>query len=209
MWQRKPKARTLGERLNVTYGKRQELGLRTILPCDVTDVAMALIRKRNKRKRDRLRRLKQGQQSRADYLASHKTSKEQPWLKLGIKRSTCYAQHRWTSPRPINLSKSSHQPVQARERLVSKKGVAEKKRSVSSIQSTSQSEKTETPVTDTAIELMAHTCPSTEQTGNRKLLPGVGADAVPAWALMLPPDMAAMATVAWFYGSIPDLDVAA
>jgi hypothetical protein len=56
---------------------------------------------------------------------------------------------------------------------------------------------------------MAHTCPSTEQTGNRKLLPGVGTDAVPAWVLMLPPDMAAIAAVTWFYGSMPDLDVAA
>ena len=88
MWQRKPKARTLGERLNVTYGKREELGLRTILPCDVSDVGMALIRKRKKRKRDRLRRLKQGQQSRADYLAVHKKSKEQPWKLEGKSRAT-------------------------------------------------------------------------------------------------------------------------
>jgi hypothetical protein len=63
-------------------------------------------------------------------------------------------------------------------------------------------------VIDTDNVLMTRTCPSTERTGNR-LPPGVSADAVPTWVLMLPPDMAALATVAWFYGSVTDLGVAA
>jgi hypothetical protein len=49
MWQRKPKARTLGERLNVLYGERERLRLRTIAPCDVSDDALELLRKRKRR----------------------------------------------------------------------------------------------------------------------------------------------------------------
>lgn len=52
MWQRKPKARTLGERLNVLYGERERLRLRTIAPCDVSDDALELLRKRKRRQRD-------------------------------------------------------------------------------------------------------------------------------------------------------------
>ena len=63
-------------------------------------------------------------------------------------------------------------------------------------------------VTDTDHELKAPTCAKTERTGNH-LPPGVTADAVPTWVLMLPPNMAAMATVAWFYGSVQQLDMAA
>jgi hypothetical protein len=111
-WERKPKARTLGERLQVLYGERGRLQLKTIGCCDMTEAGMALIRRQKKRQRDRLRRLSQGAESRAVYLAAHKTSKEQPWLKLGIKRSTWYSKHRWTSPRQVNLTKTELAPVQ-------------------------------------------------------------------------------------------------
>src|SRR5262249_53796594 len=36
VWQRKPMARTLGERLQLTYAERARLQLRTIGPCDMT-----------------------------------------------------------------------------------------------------------------------------------------------------------------------------
>jgi hypothetical protein len=96
------------------------------------------------------------------------------------------------------------------KRLVSKES-GEQEQLVSSIQSTSQSQKPETSVIDADNVLMTPTCANTEQTSNRlpMLPPSVSTDAVPTWVLMLPPDMAAMATVAWFYGSIPQLDVAA
>jgi hypothetical protein len=211
LWQRKPKARTLGERLNVTYGKREELHLRTILPVDVTDAGMALIRKRKKRKRDKLRRLKRGQQSRADYLAANNKSKEQPWIKAGKSRASWYRQQRETSQRQVNLNKGSQQPVSPVNRLVSKKEVAEQEQLVSSTELTSEAQKTEMSVTDKAIELIAPTCLTNEQTSNRPVMlpPGVNPNDVPTWVLMLPPDMAAMATVAWFYGSLPQFDVAA
>jgi len=67
MWQRTPMAKTLGGRLQVTYGERARLGLRTIGPCDMTEAAMALIRKQKKRQQDKLRRQKQ---PRAEYLAA-------------------------------------------------------------------------------------------------------------------------------------------
>src|SRR5215472_12998364 len=70
MWQRKPMARTLGERLNVPYAERARLGLRTIGPCDMTEAGMDAIRKQKKRQRNKLRYA----QSRADYLVAHNKS---------------------------------------------------------------------------------------------------------------------------------------
>ena len=204
LWQRKPKARTLGERLNVTYGQREELKLRTILAVDVSDVAMELIRNRKRRKRDKERRQLQ---SRAEYLA-HSISKTKPWIEMGIKRSTWYSKHRWTSLHPINLSKSSSRPVQAEKHPVSKKEVV-RANSINQVSNQMlESQKSEMAVRDNH-ELVTQTCAITEQTSNLMLPPGVNPNDVPTWVLMLPPDMAAMATVAWFYGSIPDLDVAA
>jgi hypothetical protein len=206
LWQRKPRARTLGERLSVTYGQREELKLRTIAPCDVSDVAMKLIRKRKRRKRDKERRQLQ---SRADYLATHTVSKNKPWLALGIKRSTWYAKHRWTSLHPINLTKTSSRPVQAEKRQVRKKE-AVRANSINQVSNQMlKSQKTGMSVIDTHHELLTQTCPVTQQTSNQVLPPGVNPDAVPTWVLMLPPDIAAMATVAWFYGSLPKLEVAA
>jgi hypothetical protein len=126
MWQRKPRAMTLGERLRVTYGERARLQLRTIGPCDMTEAAMALMRKQKKRQQDRLRRQLQGQQSRADYLAAHNKSKEQPWLALGISRATWYRQIKQeqaseTSPRHINLNKTGLALV-SKEELGSRAG---------------------------------------------------------------------------------------
>ena len=225
LWQRKPKARTLGERLNVTYGQREELKLRTILAVDVSDVAMELIRNRKRRKRDKERRQLQ---SRADYLASHTKTKERPWVALGISRRTYYYRVKkanCTSLHPINLSKSSSRPVQAEKHPVSKKEVV-RANSINQVSNQMlQSQKPEMAVIDTHHELVTQTCPISERSGNGELVvqtyaiteqtsnlmlpPGVNPNDVPTWVLMLPPDMAAMATVAWFYGSLPQLDVAA
>jgi hypothetical protein len=176
MWQRKPKARTLGERLNVTYAQRQELGLRTIAPCDVSDAAMALIRKRQRRKRDKERRQLQ---SRADYLANHTKSKERPWIALGISRRTYYyrlKQTNCTSLHPINLKQSSRRPVQSTKPQVSKREVAEKDQSASSIKPTSTPQKPEMAVIDTHHELVTQTCANTERTGTADDLHGMPKD---------------------------------
>jgi hypothetical protein len=114
-WERKPKAKTLGKRLNVPYGERARLQLRTIGCNDMTEAAMALMRKQKKRRRNRLRRLANGVRTRAEYLAAHKTSKEQPWIALGISRRTYYYRlktGRCTSPRQVNLTKTELALVQ-------------------------------------------------------------------------------------------------
>jgi hypothetical protein len=77
----------------------------------MTEAAMELIRKQKKRKRDRQRRISQGAETRAAYLASHTTSKEKPWTGLGISRRTYYRrikqeQADGTGPRQVNLSKT-------------------------------------------------------------------------------------------------------
>ena len=126
MWQRKPRAMTLGERLQVTYAERARLQLRTIGPCDMTEAAIALICNQKKRQRDKLRRQLKGAKSRADYLANHTTSKEQPWLALSISRRTYYRrikqeQANGTSLRQVNLIKTELALV-PKEELGSKAG---------------------------------------------------------------------------------------
>jgi hypothetical protein len=107
-WKRKPKARTIGRRLQVTYPERQRLQLKTIGPCDMSETALALIRQQKKRQRERRRRELNGAVSRADYLVAHSLSKQQPWTKAGMSRATWYRQQRETGPCPINLNKTEH-----------------------------------------------------------------------------------------------------
>jgi hypothetical protein len=101
VWQRKPMARTLGERLQVTYAERARLGLRTIGPCDMTEGAMALIRKQKRRQRDKARRQRQ---PRAEYLAAS-LAQTKPWEQEGISRRT-WERRRVASVHPINLTKT-------------------------------------------------------------------------------------------------------
>jgi hypothetical protein len=109
MWQRKPMARTLGDRLQVTFGERARLQLRTIGPCDMTEAAMAAIRKQKKRQRERLRRLSQGAKTRAEYLAAS-LSQTKPWLGQGVSRRTWERNGKpdVASPCQVNLVKTGH-----------------------------------------------------------------------------------------------------
>jgi len=118
-WQRKPMARTLGERLQVPYAERARLGLRTIGPFDVPEAGMALMRKRKKRERAKLRRQRQ---PRADFLAAHGTSRTKPWEEAGMSRATWYRRMKQeqaseTGVCPINLIKTDHT-------LVSREGLS-------------------------------------------------------------------------------------
>jgi hypothetical protein len=99
-WQRKPTARTLGRRLQLPYAERSRLLLRTIGPCDMTEAAMALIRKQKKRRRNKLRYA----QSRAVYLAAS-LSQTKPWEQEGISRRT-WERRRVASQSHINLTKT-------------------------------------------------------------------------------------------------------
>jgi hypothetical protein len=105
-WQRKPLGKTLGKRLNLIYAVRDRLKLNTIRACDISEKAMAVIRKQKKRQRDRQRRLKQGARPQADSI-----SRLKPWVKEGTSRATWYRrinqeQTRETTSRQVNLLKS-------------------------------------------------------------------------------------------------------
>jgi hypothetical protein len=158
IWERKPDARKLGERLGVTNGQRERLRLWTIAPCDMISNEMLWWRKI--KKRERMRRLRQtrGQQSRAKYLAKHTTSKERPWIALGISRASWY-RLRETSPCQVKLTKAEHQPVSPHNRQVSKKESADKKPALPNTEITLQAEKPKMSVTNTARELLGPTCP--------------------------------------------------
>jgi hypothetical protein len=171
-WQRKPKARTLGERLQVTYGQRARLQLRTIGPYDMTEAAMALIRKQKKRQRDRLRRQSRGGQSRAVYLAGHTTSKEQPWVALGVSRRTYYyrikqEQDNCTSPRQVNLTKTELALVQ-QEKTEANAGLGERLPTptpAGQVQTCANSNAPEFLTADEAAWLVDAICPPSEPVG--------------------------------------------
>jgi hypothetical protein len=83
-WERWRSNRALGEALGLTYGERARLKLKDILPYDIPEAGMALMRKRSKRQRERLRRQAQGAKSRAEYLAASLT-RTKPWIAAGFK----------------------------------------------------------------------------------------------------------------------------
>jgi hypothetical protein len=106
LYLRKPNARALGQKLNLTNQERQALGIRTIAPIDMTDEQMAEQRKARKRARELRRRLARGSKPRNIYLAGSLTRKK-PWEIEGISRATWY-RRRETGPCPIKLTNSSH-----------------------------------------------------------------------------------------------------
>jgi hypothetical protein len=103
-WQRKPLGKTLGKRLNVTYAEFDRLKLKTILPCDISQKALAVIRKQRKRQCDERRRRVRGARPRAEYLAAS-LSQTKPWEQDGISRRT-WERRRVASVHPINLTKT-------------------------------------------------------------------------------------------------------
>lgn len=66
---RKPTARRLGKKLNVTNVERERLSLRTIAPIDMTGEQLEEQRKAKKRARDQRRRRAAGAKPREAYLA--------------------------------------------------------------------------------------------------------------------------------------------
>jgi hypothetical protein len=104
---RRPTAKTLGKRLNVTNAEREGLRLWTIHPADMTDEQMAEQRKAKKRARDECRRQQRGAKSRQIYLAGS-LSKQKPWEKNGQSRATWFRHRRQkngeTGPRQAKLT---------------------------------------------------------------------------------------------------------
>jgi hypothetical protein len=149
IWERKPTATTLGQRLALTNPDRERLKLWTIAPSDMGERGMAWWRKhKDKQRKHRLRQLN-GAKSQGTSI-----SKSKPWLELGIKRSTWYSQYRWTTSSEVKLISSKDKTVQAERRRVSEEGVAAKRASPTSTEHlVQQVEKTQMPATDTASSL--------------------------------------------------------
>ena len=91
IWDRRPTAKALGQRLALTNAERERLRLWTIAPCDISEEDLAEQRKAKARTRSKhyrhKQRAKKGTQSRADYLANSLTGTK-PWEVEGISRRT-------------------------------------------------------------------------------------------------------------------------
>ena len=163
IWERKPTAKTLGQRLNLTNPDRERLKLWTIAPSDMGERGMAWWRKHKDKQRKRRLRQLSGAKSQATSI-----SRKKPWADFGIKRSTWYSQHRWTTSSKVKLTSSKDETVQAEKRRVSEEGVAVERTSPTSTEHlVQQVEKTQMPATDTALEFNGRNYPSREeQNGN-------------------------------------------
>lgn len=88
------KAQALGNKLELTAERRTRLHIASIAPCDQTPEQRAAIRKEQKRQRDReyrrRKRIEADSMRRDQWLAAHTTTRDEPWLKLGISRATYY-----------------------------------------------------------------------------------------------------------------------
>src|SRR5215469_9936874 len=124
IWERKPTAKVLGQRLNLTNPDRERLKLWTIAPYDMGEHGMLWWRKHKDKQRKRRLRQLNGAKSQATSI-----SKSKPWLELGIKRSTWYSQYRWTTSSEVKLTSSKDKTVQAEKRRVSEERVAAKRAS--------------------------------------------------------------------------------
>lgn len=105
-WERKPMARTLGERLQLTYADRSRLRIRTIGPCDMTEAIMAVIRKQKRRQREKARRLSRGAKSQAASI-----TRTRPWIAAGFNTRRTWERHGKpdvATSCPINLTTTEH-----------------------------------------------------------------------------------------------------
>jgi hypothetical protein len=95
IWERKPNAETLGNRLRLTNEERERLQLWSIRPHNMTKRDMTAQRRAKARERARQRRLMQGSGARrAAYLARPSAAKTKPWHLQDppVSRATYYRQ---------------------------------------------------------------------------------------------------------------------
>jgi len=170
IYHRKPTALALGERQRVTNAERERLKLWTIAPCDMGQKGMDWWRKHKDKERKRRSRQLRGAKSQATSI-----SRTRPWLELGIKRSAWYSQHRWTTSSEVKLTKAEDITVQAEKRRVSKES-AEKEQSVLSVEHTSQAQKAEELVPDTALEINGRNCPEQSVDSGFEIKPNIWID---------------------------------
>lgn|SRR5262249_44651245 len=87
---RKPNGRILGDRLRLTDQERTTLGIRTIRPFDLTEEEFLERRKGRKQYLKWLRQRRAGKPTRAEWLATHSLSRDQPWKAEGVCKATWY-----------------------------------------------------------------------------------------------------------------------
>lgn len=89
-YQRKRTARQMGEIWNLTYAERQSWGIRTVAPCDISEVEFLRRRRDRRNFRALRRRLAAGRMTRAQYRESLRNSLSQtkPWEAECISRRT-------------------------------------------------------------------------------------------------------------------------
>jgi hypothetical protein len=92
------RAKTLGERLNVTPKDRERLALTTIRAVGMTQSEMSSNRREKGRARDQQRRRDRGAKPRAQYEAES-ISRAKKWNELGMSRATWYRRGK-PSPTP-------------------------------------------------------------------------------------------------------------
>lgn len=90
IYERKTKARELGDRLRLTDYERKTLAIVTIRPFDVTDDELLKRRKAKDAERKWRKRREAQKKPRDAWLATHQISRQQPWKKRGISRATWY-----------------------------------------------------------------------------------------------------------------------
>jgi hypothetical protein len=103
IWERKPGARLLGQRLRLTNAEREQLKIKTIKPVDMTDDELDEQRRAKARARERRRRQERGAKPRAQSL-----SRIKPWLAEGLSRRTWY--RRKEKPNGLERSREDSAP---------------------------------------------------------------------------------------------------
>ncbi len=86
---------------------RERFQLWTIGACDLTKEQRKARRKKHQRQREMARRRKAGMDERATYLASHTTSRDQPWIALGMSRASYYRRRKAGETSPCAADSSS------------------------------------------------------------------------------------------------------
>jgi hypothetical protein len=107
--QRMPTAKLLGRRLHVTNAERERLKLWTLAACDMSQEEAQEWRKaKNRESKRRMREL------RGAKLQAASISRQKPWVREGISRSTWY-QRRWTTSSAVRLLYTADKPVQPQQ----------------------------------------------------------------------------------------------
>ena len=90
---RKPSAADLGVKLNLTWGERQHLAIRTIAPADLSPEEFAAKRKERRKEKERAKKARQRRKAGVKSRVASRTTSlahQMPWERLRISRATWY-----------------------------------------------------------------------------------------------------------------------